>query len=248
MLRTIATRLLLLIPVHHPGQLRDIHPRRPRPRRPCGAGARAQQHRRGVRAGPRRDGSRTIRSSCATGTGRPTRYKATSAGTSCRRRNRSAPSCGRRSPSTSSLPALALGMALVVSIPLAMWSAYRAGGRFDRIVSGSMFGLISVPAFLGGIILLLIFAINWRIFPLGQWARPVRRRLGHQPSSRVPAGAHAGAHRDRRVHAPAAQRHDGDPARGLHPRGARQGHADRAHPAARGLPPVVVLAAHAGRA
>jgi peptide/nickel transport system permease protein len=70
------------------------------------------------------------------------------------------------------LAALALGMALVVSIPLAMWSAYRAGGRFDRIVSGSMFGLISVPAFLGGIILLLIFAINWRIFPLGQWARP----------------------------------------------------------------------------
>jgi peptide/nickel transport system permease protein len=70
------------------------------------------------------------------------------------------------------LALLALGMALVVSVPLAMWSAYRAGGRFDRIVSGSMFGIISVPSFLGGIILLLLFAINWRIFPLGQWARP----------------------------------------------------------------------------
>jgi peptide/nickel transport system permease protein len=70
------------------------------------------------------------------------------------------------------LALLALGMALVTSIPLAMWSAYRAGGRFDRVVSGSMFGIISVPSFLGGIILLLMFAINWRIFPLGQWARP----------------------------------------------------------------------------
>jgi peptide/nickel transport system permease protein len=70
------------------------------------------------------------------------------------------------------LAALALGMALVISIPLAMWSAYRAGSRFDRIMSSTMFGLISVPAFLGGIILLLLFAINWRIFPLGQWARP----------------------------------------------------------------------------
>jgi peptide/nickel transport system permease protein len=70
------------------------------------------------------------------------------------------------------LALLALGMALVISIPLAMWSAYRAGGRFDRIVSGSMFGIISVPSFLGGIILILLFAINWRVFPLGQWARP----------------------------------------------------------------------------
>jgi peptide/nickel transport system permease protein len=70
------------------------------------------------------------------------------------------------------LAVLALGMALIVSIPLALWSAYRAGSRFDRVVSGSMFGLISVPAFLGGIILLLLFAINWRVFPLGQWERP----------------------------------------------------------------------------
>lgn len=70
------------------------------------------------------------------------------------------------------LAAMALIMAFVISIPLAMWSAYRAGGRFDRAVSASMFGIISVPSFLAGIILLLIFAINWRIFPLGQWARP----------------------------------------------------------------------------
>jgi peptide/nickel transport system permease protein len=70
------------------------------------------------------------------------------------------------------LAVLALGMALLVSIPLAMWSAYRAGGRFDRVMSSTTFGLISVPAFLGGIILLLVLAINWRVFPLGQWARP----------------------------------------------------------------------------
>jgi peptide/nickel transport system permease protein len=70
------------------------------------------------------------------------------------------------------LAGLALIMAFAVSIPLAMWSAYKPGGRFDRIVSGTMFGIISVPSFLAGIILLLIFAINWRVFPLGQWARP----------------------------------------------------------------------------
>lgn len=70
------------------------------------------------------------------------------------------------------LAVLSLGMALLVSIPLALWSAYRAGGLFDRITSATMFGLISVPSFLGGILLILIFAVTWRIFPLGQWARP----------------------------------------------------------------------------
>ncbi len=70
------------------------------------------------------------------------------------------------------LAGLALGMALVVSIPLATWSAYRSGSRFDRWTSAAMFGLISVPSFLAGIILLVVFAITWHIFPLGQWARP----------------------------------------------------------------------------
>ena len=76
------------------------------------------------------------------------------------------------------LAALALIMSFAISIPLAMWSAYRAGGRFDRTVSATMFGVISVPSFLAGIILLLIFAINWRIFPLGQWARPTEEGWG----------------------------------------------------------------------
>jgi peptide/nickel transport system permease protein len=70
------------------------------------------------------------------------------------------------------LAVLALGMAFVIALPVAMWSAYRAGSRFDRVASASMFGLISVPSFLAGILLLLIFAINWRTFPLGQWSRP----------------------------------------------------------------------------
>jgi peptide/nickel transport system permease protein len=81
----------------------------------------------------------------------------------------------RAFPVNIELAALALGMAFIISIPLAMYSAYRVGSRFDRMVSATMFGLISVPSFLAGILLLLIFAINWRIFPLGQWARPTEK-------------------------------------------------------------------------
>jgi peptide/nickel transport system permease protein len=78
----------------------------------------------------------------------------------------------RAFPVNVELAVLALVMALVASIPLALWSAYRAGSRVDRWISAGTVGLISVPSFLAGLVLLLVFAINVRLFPLGQWARP----------------------------------------------------------------------------
>lgn len=78
----------------------------------------------------------------------------------------------RAFPVNVELAVLAIAMALIIAVPLALWSAYHADGRVDRIVAAGTVGLISVPSFLLGLILLLAFAINWRIFPLGQWARP----------------------------------------------------------------------------
>ena len=78
----------------------------------------------------------------------------------------------RALPINLELAILALLMAFLIAIPAAMWSAYRAGGRFDRLVSASTFGVISVPSFLAGLLLILLFAVTWPIFPLGQWARP----------------------------------------------------------------------------
>ena len=81
----------------------------------------------------------------------------------------------RAFPVNLELAVLALLMAFAIAIPVGIWSAYRPGSRFDRILSAGAFGSISVPSFLGGIILILLFAINWRLFPLGQWARPTAR-------------------------------------------------------------------------
>ena len=53
------------------------------------------------------------------------------------------------------LSAMALGMSFVIAIFLGVWSAQAAGTRVDRLVSGTMFGFISVPTFLAG--LLFIF-------------------------------------------------------------------------------------------
>jgi peptide/nickel transport system permease protein len=78
----------------------------------------------------------------------------------------------RALPVNLELAILALLMAFAIAIPAAMWSAYRAGGRFDRVVSAGTFGVISVPSFLAGLLLIMLFAVTWPVFPLGQWARP----------------------------------------------------------------------------
>lgn len=78
----------------------------------------------------------------------------------------------RAFPVNLQLAAMAIVLALLIAVPLAMWSAYRAGGLVDRWISAGTIGVISVPPFLVGLLLLLVFAIQLGWFPLGQWARP----------------------------------------------------------------------------
>lgn len=74
-------------------------------------------------------------------------------------------------PVSLQLAAMALVIALVVSIPLAMWSAYNEGGRIDRAISAGTFGVLSVPNFLAGLLLIMVFA-NWLgWFPRAEWVR-----------------------------------------------------------------------------
>lgn len=78
----------------------------------------------------------------------------------------------RALPINLELAFLALAMALVVAVPVGVVSAWRQGGRFDRLATTGLFGIVSVPSFLAGILLILLFAVQWEIFPLSQWARP----------------------------------------------------------------------------
>jgi peptide/nickel transport system permease protein len=70
------------------------------------------------------------------------------------------------------LAGLALLMALLIAIPIGMISAYRPGSRFDHYSSASAFAVLSVPSFLAALLLLLVFAINWHVFPVGTWVWP----------------------------------------------------------------------------
>jgi peptide/nickel transport system permease protein len=57
-------------------------------------------------------------------------------------------------------------IALVLAIPLALLAAQRAGSAFDRGSTTVAFGMLSVPDFVVGILLILIFAVNLGWFPV----------------------------------------------------------------------------------
>ena len=74
-----------------------------------------------------------------------------------------------RLPVTVQLGVMAIVIALVLAVPLAMLSAYFAGSRLDRTISGAGFALMSVPGFMMAIFLILIFAVNLGWFPATGW-------------------------------------------------------------------------------
>jgi peptide/nickel transport system permease protein len=74
-------------------------------------------------------------------------------------------------PVSAQLAGMGLTLALLLAIPLAMWSASREGGVVDRVIGASMFAVLSVPSFLAGLLLIAIFANGLGWFPRAQWVR-----------------------------------------------------------------------------
>lgn len=72
---------------------------------------------------------------------------------------------GERLPVSIELMLLAELAALAIGIPLAIACAVRSGSAFDRFVTGSAFGMLSVPAFLAAILLIYLFAVELRWLP-----------------------------------------------------------------------------------
>ncbi len=74
-------------------------------------------------------------------------------------------------PVSLQLATMGLVIALVIAIPLALWAAARQGGLVDRVIGASMFGLLSVPSFLAGLLLIMFFVNEQGWFPRSQWVR-----------------------------------------------------------------------------
>ncbi|SEG93970.1 peptide/nickel transport system permease protein [Thermomonospora echinospora] len=65
-----------------------------------------------------------------------------------------------RLPVTLQLIALTIVLSLAISIPLAVWSAHRAGRTFDRAVSSVLYGLVALPGFVAALLLVLVFVFH----------------------------------------------------------------------------------------
>lgn len=63
-------------------------------------------------------------------------------------------------PITLELALLGMLIALFVSVPLAMWAAYREGTVIDRMTNGATAALISIPGFLAGLLLAFVFVFH----------------------------------------------------------------------------------------
>ena len=74
---------------------------------------------------------------------------------------------GDRLAVTLPLGALALGWALLAAIPLGVLAAWKHGSAADWGVMGFTQIGISIPNFWFGIVLVLVFAVTWQVFPSG---------------------------------------------------------------------------------
>ncbi|MFE7327886.1 ABC transporter permease [Streptomyces sp. NPDC057565] len=74
-------------------------------------------------------------------------------------------------PVSFEIAALGLLIALLIAVPLAMWSAYRENSAADRIIGAGTFGVLSVPSFLAGLLLILLLVNSAGWFPRSEWIR-----------------------------------------------------------------------------
>jgi peptide/nickel transport system permease protein len=71
----------------------------------------------------------------------------------------------QRLPTTLQLMIMAQLLSLAISIPLALFSAYKANSRADKLITTGTFGMISVPGFALAPFLVFVFALKLSWFP-----------------------------------------------------------------------------------
>ena len=76
-----------------------------------------------------------------------------------------------RLPVTLEIAIVAMIMSVMIAIPLGVLSAYRAGTRLDRGVTGATFGLLAVPNFMMALLLIYTLSVRYGLFPATGWTR-----------------------------------------------------------------------------
>lgn len=74
-----------------------------------------------------------------------------------------------RMPTTLLLTVLAMGLALGVALPVGIYGAVRRDSLLDHGATLAVFLGQSMPVFWTGIMLILLFGVQWRLFPVSGW-------------------------------------------------------------------------------
>lgn len=72
-------------------------------------------------------------------------------------------------PVSVTLGLLAMLIAVGVGVPVGVWSAVRRNGLFDFATLSFVLVGVSLPTFVTGSVLLTLFAVEWRLAPVGGW-------------------------------------------------------------------------------
>ena len=81
---------------------------------------------------------------------------------------------GERLPATLELGLAALALSLSIAIPVGILAAVKRNSGWDIFASGFTLLGVSLPNFFLGILLILGFALYWRIFPPGGYVPPAK--------------------------------------------------------------------------
>ncbi|WP_443208832.1 ABC transporter permease [Rhodococcus rhodochrous] len=80
-------------------------------------------------------------------------------------------SIGEAMPVSLQLALMGLVIAIVVAVPLAVYSARHQGNWIDRAIGAGTFGVLSIPSFLSGLLLIMLAVNHLGWFPRSQWVR-----------------------------------------------------------------------------
>jgi peptide/nickel transport system permease protein len=90
-----------------------------------------------------------------------------------------ATSIAERAPVSLELAFLSIVVAMLVSVPIGVWSAYRPGGYIDRIATMLTSGLLATPPFVLGILLVFVFGVQLQLVPILGWVPFSEDPIGH---------------------------------------------------------------------
>jgi peptide/nickel transport system permease protein len=78
-------------------------------------------------------------------------------------------------------------LALIIAIPLGVYSAYRAGSRFDRTTSATLFGLLAIPNFALALVLAYYVGVELGWLPVSGYVAPEDGLFDHLRRMAMPA-------------------------------------------------------------